>query len=63
MFVFLSNICYYNNELMQVASSIRSNGVINAGFIVHFGIHSVAQAYYTDLGVDDRELYLFTWLW
>ena len=34
-----------------IASGIRSNGILNAGFIAHFSIHSVAQAYFADLGL------------
>ena len=34
-----------------IASGIRSNGILNAGFIAHFSIHSIAQAYYADLGL------------
>lgn len=34
-----------------IASGIRSNGILNAGFIAHFSIHSIAQAYYADLGI------------
>ena len=34
-----------------IASGIRSNGILNAGFIAHFSIHSIAQAYFADLGL------------
>ena len=38
--------------LFAVTGAIRSNGFLNAGFVAHFQLHSIAQAYYKDEGFD-----------
>ena len=37
--------------LFAVTGAIRSNGFLNVGFIAHFQLHSIAQAYYANLGL------------
>ena len=38
--------------LFAVTGAIRSNGFLNAGFVAHFQLHSIAQTYYKNEGYD-----------
>ena len=47
---------FITSLLFMVASSIRSNGIVNAAFLGHFYVHSIAQAWYADLGIHTSTL-------